>query len=338
MAGNQTDTQMIRTKPKALLVHENWVDCDPSRPPASAHHFLSGSLRASGLAEQESVFLDDITREYGAARDEAFLTACAQSDPDVVILKLVQGIDVNPRPETIRRVRDDFHIPIVTLFTDTNSRQSVIWMESYASAATANLIIDSYSTYPEIVENGSIYFDTWTPQDPTVFFPTKARRDLDVSFVGSVARYPDRKLAVGLLAASGIDIYQAGGDAEVPLSIEDYAEVLRRSRITLNFSRPVFDEPNFQCKGRVWEATHCGAMLMEQENPETARWLEDGKHYVGFADERDLIEKTEYYLAHEDERASIAATGCHKVQADYSATVFWQQVLDLTANVQSTRN
>ena len=82
-----------------------------------------------------------------------------------------------------------------------------------------------------------------------------------------------------------------GGLNENQFSISAYANHLRRSRMALNFSRPVFDEPNHHCKGRTIETTLCGALLIEQENPETKKWFRPGIDYVSFTDERDLVAK-----------------------------------------------
>lgn len=319
---------MTGSKPKILIVIENWVDCDPGRGLSAGHHNFIGSLRATGLAEDSEFFLDVAAREVGTERDAALISACEQAAPDLVFLRMVQGIDVNPRAETVRKIRDDLSIPVVAAFSDMSSERSVAWMDSFADAVTQSLLVDCYSVYPNLVSDRSIYRPTWMPQDPKIFYPGDSARDLDVSFVGSVARYPDRKLAIGLLAATGIDVFQAGGEAEAPLTVEDYAEVLRHSKIALNFARPVFDEPNYHCKGRVMEATNCGALLMEQRNLETAYWLEEDQEYVAFNDERELIEKTRYYLSHDAERMEIATAGAHRVHAEYSAEKYWRQVLE----------
>ena len=83
----------------------------------------------------------------------------------------------------------------------------------------------------------------------------------------------------------------------------------------------------FQCKGRVIEATLSGALLFEQENPETERWLKSGTHYVSFGDERDLLDKVKYYLAHEDERAALAQAGHRHAAQKLSADVYWRNVI-----------
>ena len=53
-----------------------------------------------------------------------------------------------------------------------------------------------------------------------------------------------------------------------------------------------------------------------------------GVEYVAFADERDLVEKTRYYLDHDDARLEIAAAGRAKANQRYSAVRYWQLVLE----------
>ena len=242
---------------------------------------------------------------------------------------MVRGVEVNPRIETLHRIRRELGIPIASVYGDTFDAKAVNWIESYAPAVDLNIVQDCYSVYPTLAADRGKYLDSWTPQDPAIFHGGEVNggRPIDVSFVGSVARYPDRKLAVGMLAAAGIPIYQGGGETEDPLTIDDYADVLRRSKICLNFSRPMFGEPNSQCKGRTVEVTLCGGMLLEQENPETEKWFKPGVDYVPFSDERDLVAKTRYYLAHADARLEIAAAGHAKASQTYSAGQYWQMVL-----------
>ncbi len=88
-------------------------------------------------------------------------------------------------------------------------------------------------------------------------------------------------------------MYQSGGHKEKRLSIDEYACVYERSKVALNFCY----DPNgmVQIKGHVFEATSCGAMLMEADNPQTAKLFEPMVDYVPFTDETDLVEKVRYY-------------------------------------------
>lgn len=137
---------------------------------------------------------------------------------------------------------------------------------------------------------------------------------------------PDRYAGISALRTSGIDVYQLGGHEENRLSIEEYAAVYQHSKIVLNFCY----NPNgrIQVKDHLFEATSCGAMLMEAENPETSLLFAPMVDYIPFSDEANLVEKVRYYLAHDAEREKIAAKGHKKVNEKYSGEIFWKTVFE----------
>ncbi|MBT4719394.1 MAG: glycosyltransferase family 1 protein, partial [Rhodospirillaceae bacterium] len=190
-----------------------------------------------------------------------------------------------------------------------------------------NVIVDCYSNYAANGAYPDKFLPTWTPQDPDLYRPGDGARPIDVSFLGSARAYPGRKLALGMLAEAGIAVRQGGGQIEGGLAPEDYACIFRQSKITINFAAPALDGPGYQCKGRVIEATLSGALLMEEANPETEKWLTSGVHYAAFTGERDLVAKVRHYLADEEARTEIAAAGAAHARANYTAAAFWRLVL-----------
>ncbi len=312
--------------PKVLFVCETWAECNPAHGPSNAHHNFIGSLAATGLGAIETFFFDEHVRRTGARCDAALMEKARTVRPDLIFFTPVRGSDVNPLPATFALLRAESRARVISLHGDTHDDAGVAFAEEYAPAVDRVVVQDSYSRYPLRAQDPAMYLAAWTPQDPRIFFPGKSPRTVDVSFQGSVARYPDRKRALGLLEAAGIAVDRGGGQAESTLSIEAYAAELRRARIVVNFARPVFEAPTFQCKGRTVEATLSGALLFEQANPETMRWLTPGKHFVAFEDERDLVEKVRYYLAHEDERAAIGAAGCAHAVSHLSADSYWRRL------------
>lgn len=324
----------MTTMPKILFVCERWAECDPTHGPSNAHHNFIGSFRASGLGECTTFFFDEHAWTTKQRCDSALLEACRTFQPDLVFITPVRGTDLNPTLETLSRLREEFGARIVMLNGDTADEAGVAWCERFAPVVDRVIVQDCYSLYPSRVRDPVRYIALWTPQDPTVFYRGTGARTLAVTFLGSVARYPDRKRALGLLMADGVDVTQGGGQAETALAIDDYAAILRRSKITINFAKPVFEAPMFQCKGRVIEATLSGALLFEQANAETARWLTAGVHFVAFENERDLLEKVRHYLAHDDERTAIAAAGTDHAERTLSARVYWQRVLDAALAVR----
>jgi hypothetical protein len=312
--------------PKVLFVCETWAECNPTHGPSNAHHNFIGSLAATGLAAIETFFFDEHAQNTGTRCDGALLERARAVRPDLVFVTPVRGSDLNPLPATLALIRAETRARVATLHGDTHDDAGVAFAEEFAPTVDRLIVQDNYSRYSLRARDPKQYFAAWTPQDPRIFFANSGPRTTDVSFQGSVARYPDRKRALGLLEAAGIAVDRGGGQVESKLSIEAYAAELRRARIVVNFAHPVFEAPTFQCKGRTVEATLSGALLFEQANPETDRWMTAGRHFIAFDDERDLVEKARHYLAHEDERAALAEAGCAHAQRHLSAEAYWRRL------------
>ena len=313
--------------PRILCVTEKWAECDPSHGLSNVHHNFIGSLRSSGLAEVDTFFFDEVAHRTGERCDEYLIEHCRARPADLIFLTMVRGTDLNPAPDTLARIRGELGIAIISAYFDTTDAYAIDWIDRYAPAVDVNVIVDCYSNY---AANGAFpdkFLPTWTPQDPDLYVPGTGARPIDVSFLGSTRAYPGRKLALGMLAEAGIQVRQGGGQIEGGLAPEDYAGLFRQSKITINFSGPAMDGPGHQCKGRVIEATLSGALLLEEANPETEKWLTSGVHYAAFTGERDLVAKVRHYLADEAARAEIAAAGAAHARANYTAGAFWRLVL-----------
>lgn len=324
------------TKPKVLIVAENWADCDPRRGLSVQHANFIASLTATGLADVATFFIDECVMKTGQHADDLLIPFCAEYRPDMVLLKMVRGSDLNPSAQTLTQLRQAFGAKIVSVYGDTFDEFAIRWIESYSDSVDFNVMQDCYSTYTKLVPDASKYLPLWTPQDPALFYNAEEARDIDVIFLGSVARYPERKLGLAFLEASGIPLLRRGGQSEDSLTMSDYARLLRHAKISINFSRAVFGDPAFQCKGRVFETTLCGTLLLEQKNPETTTWFVPGRHYVEFTDERDLLRKATYYLTHEDERCEIAACGAAMAHECYSAVPYWRRIFEAVFPVGET--
>lgn len=312
--------------PNVLIVTEKWDACDPAMGDSTEHHNLVGSLNATGLATVSTLFFDEMSVQTGKHVNEILVEHCHALQPDVIVLKMVRGTDLNPSPQILSQISNGLGIKIVSIYGDTFDDTAVRWMEEYAPVVDLSLVLDCYSHHATRVAEPSKYLDTWTPQDPAIFYGNDGERPIELSFVGRVQRYTSRKLALGALEMAGLALVHNGGRSERDFPITAYAELMRQSRITLNFSKPVFDEPNHQCKGRTIEATLCGALLMEERNGETTKWLSPGLDYVEFDNEKDLVERVQYYLAHDDERNAIATAGHLKSTELYNAHSYWKMV------------
>jgi spore maturation protein CgeB len=127
------------------------------------------------------------------------------------------------------------------------------------------------------------------------------------------------------LLDNGINLVHGGSEGRDHFSTEEYADRYKRAKLALSFSKA---HGMNVVNARPFEAMSCGAMLLEQDSPELAKMFIPNVDYVPWINEVDLLEKTRYYLTHEDERKKIADSGCKKMQELYSAKLFWENILN----------
>lgn len=148
----------------------------------------------------------------------------------------------------------------------------------------------------------------WLPTaavDPSIHRRLDLSKEYDVVFVGS--RTPRRERFLHELERH-IPVY-----APQVWDMEELNRLFNRSRIVLNLH--LSDLLNTET--RLCEVTGAGAFLLT-ETPSVPDFLEDGKHVVFFTpgDVDDCLAKIEYYLAHEEDRETIAAAGYAHVHND----------------------
>lgn len=77
---------------------------------------------------------------------------------------------------------------------------------------------------------------------------------------------------------------------------------------------------------RALDIMGAGGFLLSNYQPELAAYFEDGKEVVLYYDRQDLMDKARYYLAHDAERAEIAANGHQKVKEQFDYAHAWKNI------------
>ena len=99
----------------------------------------------------------------------------------------------------------------------------------------------------------------------------------------------------------------------------DMFRVLGRAGIALN--RHIDVAEDYANNMRLYEATGVGSLLLTDAKRNLDELFDVGKEVVAYRDEDELVEAVEHYLAHEDERAAIAAAGQRRTLADHTYAV-----------------
>lgn len=147
----------------------------------------------------------------------------------------------------------------------------------------------AFDKYPQGI------FLPWA-HDPSVHKTLPATdKDYDIVFVG--AMYEQRKHALDRLAekykvyASSFIIY------------DECTEIYNKGKISFNWSSKD-DIPM-----RIFEGMAYGNAVVTNRLTGLDLLFKEGKHYIGFSDEDELMEKMDYYLTHEKELTDIAFKG-----------------------------
>ena len=292
-----------------------------------------GPLGEAGLAEYEIFW-------FGPWRDEDWLETnwllfqrCLKYRPDAVfILPGWQpehyGTDglFYPRLTTLYLIRKLIGCKVMAGLVDLspNSYSEVDHLARFTDAVFVYCQIH-FRIHSSLPHKYVVSHVTFSPRifhgDPD------AERDIGLMYSGQIAGYADRITGLAALEREGLDVQSAGGrreddDKTYVSSHEQYGDYCKRSRIIVNWSRHISGRW-FQYKGRIFEATLSGALLLCEECEEVNTWFQPNVDYVPFSSPDDLVAKARYYLEHEDERRAIASQGHQTAIVNCAAAVEW---------------
>ncbi|MCC5946663.1 MAG: glycosyltransferase family 1 protein [Bernardetiaceae bacterium] len=98
---------------------------------------------------------------------------------------------------------------------------------------------------------------------------------------------------------------------------KDFLNVINRSKIVFN----CHSDSTGARKGnmRVFEALGMGAFMLSDIG-EYPPYIKEGRDFIAYKDQNDLIDKVQYFLKHEKERQEIAQTGYETIKKYHNVT------------------
>ena len=325
---NKKQVQTILSKESVVEQKKPHVLFVVEEPSFGAWYFtynMWGSLEPENIATHNRFHHDSFYTQHGKSGDEELIRQCAIKKPDLIVLRIFyfDGIK-GPTPQTLLYLRRTLHIPMVIIYPDSDLVHES-FIQNLSSLGIVSVMHDS-AVHKAKAPSGMV-LPLWPPYDRRMFNDPHKKRDIDVSFIGTIeGSHKDRKEMIELVRSAGISVKTMGSNLEKDkkIPIEQYIDALQRTKISLNFSKS--GSGLYQMKGRVIETMLCGAMLLEQQGTETSRLFKDNEDYISFTDADDLIKKIRYYLEHEEERQKIAESGNRTSLQKYSPKAFWEAI------------
>ncbi len=319
-------------KPRILFVADKWCSGNIDWGLSAWEGNLWQSLQAVNLAEVEVFHFDEYYRTTGTKGDEALLSKIAEFRPQLICLVIYNFPDAvnTPSLKTLETIKKRFSIPFFAIWGDFECEILVKISDVFQPFIDFNMFTATSVVFRRMKDPQKFsYF--WVPKNPEYFYDPGRERDIDLSYPGSTKLARLRRIKY--LEKHGLKVYRAGGEHEEHLPIAEFAEIFQRSKIVLSFSCPGYIPVT---NARAFEVTNCGAMLLEEAAPETAKLFIPNVDYVPYFSNADLLKKARYYLKNEAERVRIAHNGYVKTKQYYSARRFWKIVLDKTEELISS--
>jgi spore maturation protein CgeB len=200
----------------------------------------------------------------------------------------------------------------------------------------AQLKVYGYNFLPEVLPENII--NEYKKYGMFYSFPEKAEKNETSVMADYVLGYKiaelerirllnalSEKFSVALYTGSSTDRLPRVHNKGLAKTLTEMPKIFHLSKINLNFSiKPI----KTGLPLRIWDILGCGGFLLTNYQQEIPEYFEIGKDLETFGSEAELLEKTAYYLTHEEERAQIAANGYKKVKELHTWKTRAEQILN----------
>ncbi len=321
------------TNNKLLFITEAWCDGDPTKGLTNNYHNLFGSFKRSFPEIPFNILhFDQSLVQFNTHIDEIIPKVYEKYKPNIAVLSLMGKYQGNPTQKSFKYLKDK-GCKICVQWPDTgysNSGWGIPQIEELGDLVDLNVSWDNpVSDFHKSYKWPKNHVNLFVPQDPKLFFK-QDKQDIPVSFIGGINNQERQMYLHHAINVKQQPIMIRGGQRNEKLTPEQYAQLIRRSKIGINFS---FSAGSFwQTKGRVYEILASNSLLFEGKNGATSQLLVPGQHYVEYDSPDDFVDKLKYYLSNEKEARKISESGYNVYNSKFTAKHFWTEVLKRLEN------
>ena len=172
--------------------------------------------------------------------------------------------------------------------------------------------------------------------------PERARRDnakiIALQYLGMKISSTERIKAMKLLGSQHhVDIYTASDTTGLPVHNHGCAKTLTEMPLIFHYSKINL---NITCKSirsgisqRIWDILGCGGFCLTNYQAEIPEHFIIGEDLDTYGSLDELLDKTNYYLSHEEIRTKIAQNGYQKVKQFHTYDIRISQMIELAFSV-----
>lgn len=232
-------------------------------------------------------------------------------EPSLLAMMYGPNPEYFPRPSSMIQVLDRWNGPRCLFLTDAVNSEAAILCRQLRGHLDFIIGLDAPPRVSNI--NAAVFGPALTPfsratYERWVSTRIDSPRPIDVGFFGT--KYEKRIKAQSHLVEQGIHASWVGGSySGERLDAAQYLEKLCETKICVVTMHPYRYPRRAHIKGHVAEALMSKCLLLVDNSEPLSGLLKEGSEFVRYSSLRDLTEKVQFFLSHEDDRRAIATAG-----------------------------
>lgn len=298
----------------------------PGRGLSIEQFFFARALEHMIDIEFHRLPADELIREHGQERAGEILIARANESGADMVFTVLGNPELDFLGKHIQSLTDS---GILTLNWNCDDQwrlpQTAVWAEYYSHMVTTDP--KALAHFQKIGFEKKAILSQWAC-NPFDYSPSSVVKDIDVSFFGQP--YGNRPAMIKALNDSGINVvvHGAGWRDGKEVDFGQMIDILRRSKIVLNFSRATQGDRR-QIKARFFEIPACGSFMLTEYADGMDDYLQRNRHFDTFESEKELVEKVRHWLV-ASERDSSTLEASSIVRSIHTYPRRLQEIFEVT--------
>ena len=258
----------------------------------------------------------EMSKQHGVAKMSDMLFGQVQQFRPDAIFSVFFNDQTDPRKMIFERIRSTTPTKTINWFCDSHFRFEDFdsqWAPYIDFCVTTSS--QAFGKYQKCGFGDKVIKSQWFASPPYRKFP-EVKKDVGVSFVGQP--HGDRRAVLAAMQAAGINVQVYGSGWPQRLSFDEMILMFNRTKVNLNLNNAA-DARFKQIKGRNFEVPACGGFILTGAPENLGEYYEVGKEVATFDNVKELVEKTRYYIAHDEERERIALAGYERTMREHTS-------------------